>query len=101
MIMDAKYYCGTVNTELTALKARAYDIIRHLDKSPKKDELSPQLTELHALVDDLSVTVDKLNTSCPTDFNSEKSDIEKKKAALHAKINWWDQEHFPGGYAGG
>ena len=99
--MDAKYYCGTVNTELTALKARAYDIIRHLDKSPKKDELSSQLTEIHTLVDDLSVTVDKLNSSCPVEFDAERDAINKKKAALLAKINWWDQEHFPGGYAGG
>ena len=99
--MDAKYFCGTVNTELTALKARAYDIIRHLEKSPKKDDLAPQVSDIHALVDDLSVTVDKLNTSCPADFSSEKDDINKKKAALLAKINWWDQEHFPGGYAGG
>ena len=99
--MDAKYYCNAVNTELTALKARAYDIIRHLDKSPKKGELSKEFTELHTLVDDLSVTVDKLSSECPTDFGSQKNDIEKKKAALLAKIQWWDQEHFPGGYAGG
>ena len=99
--MDAKDYCGTVNTELTALKARAYDIIRHLERSPKKDELSSQFTEIHTLVDDLSVTVDKLNTSCPTDFNSEKDEIHRKKNALMAKIDWWDQEHIAGGYVGG
>jgi hypothetical protein len=99
--MDAKYYCGTVNTELTALKARAYDIIRQLEKSPKKDDLSPQLTEIHALVDDLSTTVDTLNSSCPADFSSEKDDINRKKNALMAKIDWWDQEHIAGGYVGG
>jgi hypothetical protein len=99
--MDPKYYCGTVNTELTALKARAYDIIRHLERSPKKDELSSQLTEIHTLVDDLTVTVDKLNTSCPTDFSSEKDEINKKKNALLAKIDWWDNEHIAGGYVGG
>lgn len=99
--MDAKYYCGTVNSELTALKARAYDIIRQIEKSPQKGELAPQFTEIHALVDDLSVTVDKLSSECPTEFDSQKDDIDKKKAALLAKINWWDQEHFPGGYAGG
>jgi hypothetical protein len=99
--MEAKDYCGKVNTELTSLKARAYDIIRHIEKSPKKDELSPQFTELNALVDDLSVTIDKLSNECPIEFDAEKDAIEKKKIALLAKIDWWDQEHFPGGYAGG
>lgn len=99
--MDAKYYCGTVNSELTALKARAYDIIRNIEKSPKRSDLAPKFTELHALVDDLSVTVDKLSRECPIDFGPQKESIEKKKAALLAKIQWWDKEHFPGGYAGG
>ncbi len=47
--MAAKDYCGKVNTELTSLKAKAYDILRHIEKSPKKDELSPQFTELNSL----------------------------------------------------
>ncbi len=99
--MDPKYYCDTVQSELTGLKARAYDIIRHLEKKPNKDEISPQFKEIHALVDDLNVTIGRLRTECPIDYSSQKSDIEKKKVALLAKIDWWDQEHFPGGYAGG
>ena len=99
--MDPQYYCDTVQSELTGLKARAYDIIRNIEKMPNKDELAPEFQEVFALVDDLNVTIGHLRSECPTDFSSQKSDIEKKKTALLAKINWWDQEHIAGGYVGG
>lgn len=99
--MDAKYYCDRVQSELTGLKARAYDIVRHLDKMPNKDELSPQFQEVHALVDDMNVIIGRLRTECPVDFSSQQSEIEKKKTQLLAKMNKWDEEHIAGGYVGG
>jgi hypothetical protein len=99
--MDAKYYCNTVNAELTALKARAYDIMRQVDKMENKDKLSPQYAELHALVDSLDAAIHKLSAECPADYSAAKNDIEAKKASLLAKLNWWDQEHIAGGYVGG
>ncbi len=99
--MDSKYYCDTVQSELSGLKARAYDTLRQLEKMPNKDKLAPQFQEVHALVDDLNVTIGRLRSECPVDFSSQRSEIEKKKIELLAKIDWWDQEHFPGGYAGG
>lgn len=99
--MDPKYYCDTVQSELTGLKARAYDIVRQLEKMPNKDELFPQFQEVHALVDDMTVTIDHLRSECPTDFSSQKSEIEKKKKQLLEKIDIWDAEHIPGGYVGG
>jgi hypothetical protein len=56
---------------------------------------------VHALVDDLNVTIDRLRTECPVDFSSQKSDIERKKTELLAKMNKWDEEHIAGGYVGG
>lgn len=99
--MDPKYYCDSVQSELTGLKARAYDIVRHLEKMSNKDQLAPQFKEVHALVDDLNVTIDRLRSECPVDFSSQRSEIEKKKTALLAKMNKWDEEHIAGGYVGG
>ncbi len=99
--MDAKYYCNAVNTELTALKAMAYDIMRQVDKMENKEKLSPQFSELHGLVDDLNAAINKLSAECPEDYSAAKNSIEAKKAALLAKINWWDEEHIAGGYVGG
>lgn len=99
--MDAKYYCNAVNTELTALKARAYDIMRQVDKMENKEKLFPQFSDLHSLVDELNAAIEKLSAECPADYSTAKNDIEAKKAALLAKINWWDEEHIAGGYVGG
>ncbi|UCD34701.1 MAG: hypothetical protein JSU90_10475 [Nitrospiraceae bacterium] len=99
--MDPKYYCDTVRSELTGLKARAYDMLRQLDKMQNREKLMTEFKEVHALVDDLNVTIDKLSSQCPTDWGTQKNDIEKKKAALLAKITWWDKEHIAGGYVGG
>jgi hypothetical protein len=99
--MDAKHYCSTVNTELTALKARAYDIMRQVDKMENKEKLFPQFSELHGLVDDLNVAINKLSAECPADYSAAKNDIQAKKDALWAKIDWWDKDHIAGGYVGG
>jgi hypothetical protein len=103
MAMHAKYYCETMYSELTGLKARIYDIYRALDKMPKanKDKLIPQTTELHALMENLSEKIDRLKQECPVDWRAQKSGIEAAKQKLVEKINWWDAEHIAGGYVGG
>lgn len=98
---DPKYFCDTMQSELAGLKARAFDIARHIDKMPNKEKMSSEFQEVYALVDDLSTTIDSLKSECPSDWSTSKNEIERKKAALMAKINWWDEEHMPGGYVGG
>lgn len=98
---DPKYYCDTVQSELAGLKARAYDIVRQLEKMPEKDKLRPEFQEIHALVDDLNSTIGHLRSECPTDFSAQRSEIEKKKTHLLAMMNKWDEEHIAGGYVGG
>ncbi len=100
---DAKYYCETMYSELTGLKARIYEIYRALDGMPKetKDQLIPRTTELHVLMENLSEKIDRLKRECPVDWSAQKSAIEAAKQKLVEKINWWDAEHIAGGYLGG
>ncbi len=98
---DPKNFCDSMQSELTGLKARAFDIVRQIEKMPEKERFSSEFTEVVALVDDLNVTIDHLKSACPTDWSSEKREIEKKRNELMSKINWWDEEHIPGGYVGG
>ena len=100
-VKDPKYFCDSMQSELTGLKARAFDIVRQIEKMPQKDKFSSEFTEVVALVDDLNTTIDHLKSACPTDWSAEKNEIEKKRNALMAKIDWWDAEHIPGGYVGG
>ena len=101
--MDPKYYCDVMQSELTAMKARIYNVIAAVDKMPagKKGELAPELSDLHSLVADLSSKIDDLKHECPADWDAHKAEIDAKKAALIAKMNWWDEQHIAGGYVGG
>ena len=101
--MDPKYYCDVMQSELVGLKGRIYNIISAVDKMPgdKKGGLAPEISDLHALVADLSGKIDDLKKECPVDWAPHKKEIETAKAALIAKIDWWDEEHIAGGYVGG
>lgn len=54
--MDAKSYCETVTHELTAWKAKIYDVIRKSENLPAKGKgkTAPLIKELNAVVDDLN-----------------------------------------------
>lgn len=101
--MDPKYYCDTMYSELTGLKARVYDIIRAIDgmAGDTKAKLMPQTSDLHAMIADLTKRIDRLKVECPADWVAEKMAIETAKTKLVEKINWWDAEHIAGGYLGG
>lgn len=51
--MSSEYYCDTMQSQLTGIKARAYDMVRGLENSSKKDELAPQIKEIHSLLEDM------------------------------------------------
>jgi len=101
--MDSDYFCGTVQSELTYLKARVYDIMRAIEKmkDDKKKTLSANFTDLTALIEQLTDMTNKLSKACPADWRKEKKEIEAKKAELVKKIDYWDAEHIAGGWVGG
>ena len=78
--MEAKSYCETVNHELTAWKAKIYDVIRRSDKLPAKQQkkVAPVIGELNAVVDDLEARLDRLSRECPAEFGSERGEINDK-----------------------
>lgn len=101
--MDAKYYCDTMYSELTSLKARIYNMVREMEKMPEdaRAQTESQVSELHGLMDDLKAKIDALGKECPADWSSEKEEIDSIKSSITEKINLWDAEHIAGGYVGG
>jgi hypothetical protein len=101
--MDIKYYCDSMYSELTGMKARLYDILRIIEQMPREEQakIRPQTSELHIMVGDLSRRIDRLMKECPADWSKEKLEIEDLKDQLADKINWWDAAHITGGYVGG
>ena len=96
--MDATSFCGMMQTEITSLKARVYDIMQAVEKTKdkKKKTLAPQIAALHALIEHLSEMNDRLAKECPLDWSKEKEEIEAKKVELLEEIDIWDSEHLAG-----
>lgn len=101
--MDANYYCDSMYSELTSVRARLYTIMRALGSmsDEEKEKASPELTEMNRLADDLTQKVDWLKRECPADWSPQKQDIDQTRRQLEEKINYWDEQHIPVAYTGG
>jgi len=86
--MDAKSYCETVTHELTAWKAKIYDVIRKSERLPAKgkEKVTPLIKELNAVVDDLNARLDLLLRECPADFRPQRREIKEKMTQV--KGSW-------------
>ena len=101
--MDAKYFCDTMQSELTGVKARIYSMVREMERMPaeEQEKRSSEIKEMNMMIDDLTTRIDKLKTECPADWNADKSEIEATRKQLLEKVDLWDAEHIAGGYVGG
>jgi len=86
--MDAKSYCETVAHELTAWKAKIYDVIRKSERLPDrgKGKVAPFIKELNTVVDDLNAKLDLLSQECPADFRLQRIEIKEKMTQV--KGSW-------------
>jgi hypothetical protein len=86
--MDAKSYCDTVNHELTAWKAKIYDVIRKSEGMPAtlKGKAEPLIGELNAVVDDLNKRLELLERECPADFSAQRAEIKGRVTTM--KTAW-------------
>jgi hypothetical protein len=76
-------------SDLTAWKARTYDLMRDLDKleAIEKQPVS-KIRSIYTLIDELEGDIDSLKKECPAEWSGSKGDIEKKTARL--KEAWED-----------
>jgi hypothetical protein len=78
--MELKDYCSNVSAELTGWKAKAYDIVRRLDKlsSGDKAKVADQVRDLHILIEEIENRIDRLNKECPIEWSPDRMEIEQK-----------------------
>jgi hypothetical protein len=86
--MELRDYCSNLRAELTGWKAKAYDIVRRLDKlsSGDKAQVVDQVRDLHILVEELENRIERLRKECPTVWSSDQMEIEQKLRDV--KIYW-------------
>lgn len=88
-VMDAKDYCDKLTVELTAWKAKLYDVVRKLDKisTGDKEKVVPEVNELHIIMEELDERIEKLKKECPTSWEPDKTEIENKVGYLRTKLD--------------
>ena len=85
--MDVKDYCGAMSTELTAWKAKMYDVVRKLDKlgTAEREKVLPNVEDMHMLIEDMVTRIDQLNRECPSEWRPEKKVIDNAHVDMRAK----------------
>ena len=85
--MDVKDYCGAMSTELTAWKAKMYDVVRKLDKlgTAEREKVLPNVEDMHMLIEDMATRIDQLNRECPSKWSPEKKAIDNAHIDMRAK----------------
>ena len=85
--MEVKDYCKNVDIELTAWKAKLYNVIRRMDNLPTgaKQRMFENVNSLHILMTELEDRIDSLRTSCPTEWNPVREEIKGKISDLGDK----------------
>jgi hypothetical protein len=65
--MDLREFCSALNIDLTAWRARIYDIINHVETLPELDRryFAPDISVLRAMLNEIESDVKKIKTQCP------------------------------------
>ena len=85
--MDVQDYCKSMETELTAWKAKLYDVMRKVDRlgSAEKEKTLPNIEDLHMLLEEMTDRIEKLKTECPSDWSPVKKEIEEGSVDMRGK----------------
>lgn len=85
--MDAKDYCNSMAAELTAWKAKLFDVITGTDKmgTADKDKVWTYFNEMKIIIQDLEDKIGQLRTECPSDWSPQKKEIEDAHVDVRSK----------------
>jgi hypothetical protein len=85
--MDVKVYCKDMDMELMVWKAKLYDLMSNVDKlgSSDKPKMLPEVDDLRKIISELGDRLDTLATECPSEWSSEKKEIEDVQSEMRFK----------------
>ena len=85
--MDVLDYCKGMEMELTAWKAKLYDLTRKVDKlsSGDKQRMLGNIGDLHNLLTEFEDRIEKLKTECPSEWSPQKTEIEEGHVDMRSK----------------
>ena len=85
--MDVMDYCKGVETELTAWKAKFYDLSRKLDGlgTAEKEKVLPNVEDLNILLAELEDRIGSLKNECPAEWSPVKKEIDDAHVDMRGK----------------
>jgi flagellar hook-length control protein FliK len=85
--MNVHDYCRNVEQELTAWKAKLYDLTRKVDALPgaSKEKVLANVEDLHMVVTELDDRIAQLRNECPTEWSPEKKEIDDGHVDMRSK----------------
>lgn len=87
--MDVKDFCSSMQSELTAWKARLFDIAVKADNlgTEDKGKVWERFNDMKILVSDLEDKIETLRTECPSEWSPQKKEIESKTKDMRSKYD--------------
>lgn len=87
--MDIKTFCTGMRDEMTAWKAKTYDVMRKTEKiSPSPDnKMKAAVDDMKAMIDRVELTLKRLEDQCPVNWDSEKAEIEQEMCNIQDRWN--------------
>ena len=85
--MEVKDFCQGIESEMTAWKAKLYDVMRKVEKlgSAEREKMLANIQDLNIILDDMSSRVEQLRTECPSDWSSIKQEVEQGTTDMRGK----------------
>ncbi len=85
--MDVLDYCKGLEIELTAWKAKIYDIIRKMEKlqSGDKEKVLPHIQGFNIVITELEDKIASLKNECPSEWSPQKKEIEDAHIDMRSK----------------
>lgn len=85
--MDVKDYCKSMEAEMTAWKAKLYDVMRNFDKlgTSEREKVLPNIEDLHIYLEEMTDRVEKLKNECPTEWSPIKKEIDGGSIDMRGK----------------
>jgi hypothetical protein len=85
--MNVVDYCKGMEMELTAWKAKVYDLTRKVEKlgSKEREKILPNVQDLHMFIADMTSRIEQLKNECPTEWSPQKKDIDQGSIDMRGK----------------
>lgn len=85
--MNVTDYCKGMEMELTAWKAKVYDLTRKVETlgSKEREKILPNIQDLNMFITEMTTRIEQLKNECPTEWSPQKKDIETGSVNMRGK----------------